>query len=143
MERIASGELAVVEGKLEKEEGGKERSLGTVQDWERGIANPIHRINHAKISSLDRSAPFEKDNSLDKTGGVGQAHVVPAYIYGYWEERDVKGGEGEEGNIRDENAMDEAGIVENIVENIVEKQRLLQRSEHIPVELTTTLATAR
>jgi hypothetical protein len=114
MERIASGELAVVEGKLEKEEGGKERSLGTVQDWERGIANPIHRINHAKISSLDRSAPFEKDNSLDKTGGVGQAHVVPAYIYGYWEERDVKGGEGEEGYIRDENAMDEAGIIEKM-----------------------------
>jgi hypothetical protein len=55
----------------------------------------------------------------------------------------VKGGEGEKGYIRDENAMDEAGIVENIVENIVEKQRLLQRSEHIPVELTTTLATAR
>jgi hypothetical protein len=30
MERVASGELVVVEGKLEKEEGGKERSLGTV-----------------------------------------------------------------------------------------------------------------
>jgi hypothetical protein len=66
------------------------------------------------MSSYDRPAPFEEDDSLDKTGGVGQAHVEPAYTYGYHEERNVKGGKGEGGYSRDENAMDKAGIIEKM-----------------------------
>jgi hypothetical protein len=37
LERVEGGELVVVEEKLEKEEGGKERSLGTVEGWEEGL----------------------------------------------------------------------------------------------------------
>jgi hypothetical protein len=65
------------------------------------------------MSSYDRPVPLEKDDSLDKTGGVGQTHVStePAYVYGYDEERNAKG-RGDDGYIRDDEAMDEAAVIE-------------------------------